>query len=600
MPNRDKHQVLASVFGHKQFRTFQEEAVDTLLANRDLLMILPTGGGKSLCYQLPSVMMEGITVIISPLLALMHDQVTALRELGIEAAMISSMQSAQEIGSIYTRMRNNDIKIVYVAPERLSVGSFLEVLRECRINFFVIDEAHCMSEWGHEFRDDYRKLGMLREQFPSIPIAAFTATATAKVRDDILTHLNLNKPTVIRGTVFRENLTITARHRIGDGRDQLLAFLKEHEEESGIIYAFTRNETEKLSAFLQKKGLKAAPYHAGLETEVKNRTYHDFLADDIQVVVATVAFGMGIDKSNIRYVVHTSLPKTLENYYQEIGRAGRDGLESEVLLLFSAGDAVQKKQLLSQMEETPYKRHAMEKIDAMLRYASSESCRHVQIAEYFGDRIDPCRDHCDNCLEPDRPKKDITVEAQKLLSAVYRVDQRFGMHYVIDILRGSSDQRILQNGHDRLTVYGIGEAFSKPQWLAVADRLLELGALTQGEYSVLQIGPAGWEILKNGTPVSIREDRLNVQAKASKKRRAIPENVDEEVFNALRSLRKEIATEKGVPAYVVFSDKTLLELADNLPQNRDEMLEVNGIGEVKYDKYGEAFLLLCQRLGGNG
>ncbi len=600
MPHTDKLQTLSSVFGHKSFRTFQEEAVDTLLSGRDLLMILPTGGGKSLCYQLPAVMMEGITVIISPLLALMHDQVTALEELGIEAAMISSMQSAEEIGTIYTRMRNNDIKVVYAAPERLAVGSFMEVLRGCRINFFVIDEAHCMSEWGHEFRDDYRKLGMLREQFPGIPVAAFTATATAKVRDDILGHLNLRDPNIIRGTVFRENLTITARHRIGDGKDQLLAFLKEHEGESGIIYTFTRKETEKLSAFLQKKGLKAAPYHAGLETEEKNRTYRDFLADDIQIVVATVAFGMGIDKSNIRYVAHTSLPKTIENYYQEIGRAGRDGLESDVLLLFTAGDAVQKKQLMNTMEESPYKRHAFEKLDAMLRFASSESCRHQQIADYFGDKIDACGDHCDNCLEPDRPKKDITVEAQKLLSAVYRVDQRFGMHYVVDILRGSSDQRILQNGHDRLSVYGIGEALPKAQWMAIADRLLELGALTQGEYSVLQIGESGWDILKNATPVTIREERLEVKTKTAKKRRAVPENVDEETFNALRSLRKEIATEKGVPAYMIFSDKTLLEMADRLPQTKVDMLEIGGIGEVKYEKYGEHFLALCQKLAGNG
>jgi ATP-dependent DNA helicase RecQ len=441
---------------------------------------------------------------------------------------------------------------------------------------------------------------MLREQFPATPIAAFTATATAKVRDDILTHLNLQNPEVIRGTVFRENLTITARHRIGNGMEQLLAFLKEHEDESGIVYTFTRKETEKVSAFLRKKGLKASPYHAGLETAEKNRTYHDFLADDIQIVVATVAFGMGIDKSNIRYVVHTSLPKTIENYYQEIGRAGRDGLESEVLLLFSAGDAVQKKQLLAPMEESPYKRHAMEKLDAMLRFASSESCRHLQIAEYFGDTIEPCKDHCDNCLYPDHPKSDITVEAQKLLSAVYRTDQRFGMHYVIDVLRGSGDQRILQNGHDRLSVYGIGEDRPKPQWLAIADRLLELGALTQGEYSVLVIGPAGWDILKNAVPVTIREERLTIKAKTAKKRTSLPENVDEEIFNALRTLRKEIATEKGVPAYVVFSDKTLLELADTLPQDKGSMLEVGGIGEVKYEKYGEQFLELCRQLAGNG
>lgn len=599
LTDADKHQALRTVFGHAAFRESQERAVDAVLNGRDLLMILPTGGGKSLCYQLPSVLMGGVTIIISPLLALMHDQVTALKELGIEAAMISSMQSAQEIAEIYRRMEEGRIKVVYAAPERLGVGSFLEVLKKTKRNFFVIDEAHCMSEWGHEFRDDYRKLGQLRTLFPDTPLAAFTATATAKVREDIVTHLGLKNPEIIKGTVFRSNLTVTAHHRVGDGKEQLLAFLKEHEGESGIVYAFTRKETESLTAFLQKKGFKAGAYHAGLPTEEKHRTYHDFINDDIQLVVATVAFGMGIDKSNIRFVVHTSLPKTIENYYQEIGRAGRDGLESEVLLLFSAGDAVQKKQLMRDLEESPYKRHAFEKLDAVMRFASSESCRHVQIAEYFGDTIAPCKDHCDSCLYPDHPRSDISVEAQKLLSTVYRLDQRFGMHYVIDVLRGSGDQRIGQNGHTALSVYGIGKEHPKPFWLAVADRLLELGALVQGEFSVLQIGASGWDILKNKNPVQIRQDRLAVKEPAAKKRRAVPEDVDQEIFDALRSLRKSIATEKAVPAYVVFSDKTLLEMASILPTTKEAMLEVGGIGEAKFEKYGESFLNLCRQLGGS-
>ena len=556
---------LKSVFGFSGFRPLQQEAVDTILSRRDLLMILPTGGGKSLCYQLPALLMEGLTVVVSPLLALMHDQVSALKALGIKAEMLSSMQSAEESELIRQRLFQGDIKLLYVAPERLSNDYFLQMLSTLPLALFVIDEAHCVSEWGHEFRDDYRRLGFLKERFPAVGIAAFTATATWKVQQDISSQLRLQDPDVVRGTIFRDNLLIQVRHRIKDGRAQLLDFLQSHRSESGIVYTFTRNATEKLALWLQEQGVRARAYHAGLDTAERNATYHDFVHDDVEVVVATVAFGMGIDKSNIRFVVHMSLPKTIENYYQEIGRAGRDGLEAEVLLLYSVGDITQRKTLIDQLEESPYKQHAYEKLQSMARFANAERCRHELLAAYFDDTIDACGTACDNCINPEKEKETITVEAQKLLSAIFRTGQRFGMHYVVDVLRGSTEKRILDNAHETLSVYGIGKERSKQQWLAIGERLLELGFIVQGEHKALYLTPTGSDWLKGGEALSIARERLNVKERISKK--SVIETVDYDVglFEELRALRKEIADGQGIAPYMVFNDKSLKEMAASQP-----------------------------------
>jgi len=368
-----KKKILQTYFGHDGFRPLQEEVVDAILQKQDVLMILPTGGGKSLCYQLPTLMMEGVTVVVSPLLALMHDQVMALRANGISAAMLSSMQDLDESREIEKQLSKGEIKLLYVAPERLKNRYFLDLLHRLDINFFVVDEAHCVSEWGHEFREDYRKLSLLKIEFPEIPIAAFTATATKAVEQDIAGQLGLVEPKRVRGSLFRQNLMIQAEHRIKDGRVQLMTFLETHTGESGIIYTLSRKSTETIAAYLQSRGLEARPYHAGLPTEEKHRTYADFVADKVQIVVATIAFGMGIDKSNIRFVVHMSLPKTVENFYQEIGRAGRDGLASETLLLFSTSDIVQQRSFIDDLPETAYKQHAYEKLEKMVRFASGES-----------------------------------------------------------------------------------------------------------------------------------------------------------------------------------------------------------------------------------
>ncbi|GIT98732.1 DNA helicase RecQ [Sulfurovum sp. TSL1] len=588
----NKLETLEHYFGHSAFRPLQEEVVDAILAKQDVLMILPTGGGKSLCYQLPTLLMEGITVVVSPLLALMHDQVVALKENGIAAEMLSSMQDIDESQQIEARLRAGEIKLLYVAPERLTNAYFLNLLHQLPINFFVIDEAHCVSEWGHEFRENYRRLSLLKEQFATTPIAAFTATATHAVESDIASNLGLQDPKRVRGSLFRENLTIHARHRIKDGRAQLMEFLKLHTDESGIIYTLSRKSTEAVAHFLQSKGIEARAYHAGLSTEEKNRTYADFVADRVQIVVATIAFGMGIDKSNIRFVVHMTMPKTLENYYQEIGRAGRDGLASETLLLFSAQDIVQQKMFIEDLPETPYKQHAFNKLDSMVRFANSENCRHQSIAAYFDDRIEACGDTCDNCTAPASEKVDITTAARMLLSTILRTDQNFGLHYVIDVLKGSKEQRVLQNGHDTLSVYGIGEEYSKSQWLTIGDKLLELNAVEIGEFKVYRLTAFGIEVIKGLHQIELKKERLTVQKSEVKKRVTYFDDYDVEVYDRLRDLRTQIASEKGIPPYIVFSDKTLKDLSIKVPQDKEAMLEVHGIGEVKFERYGKEFLTL--------
>ncbi len=588
----NKLETLEHYFGHSSFRPLQEEVVDAILAKRDVLMILPTGGGKSLCYQLPTLMMEGITVVVSPLLALMHDQVVALKSNGISAEMLSSMQDLEESQKIEEQLRRGEIKLLYVAPERLTNAYFLNLLHQLPINFFVIDEAHCVSEWGHEFRENYRRLSLLKEQFATTPIAAFTATATHAVESDIASNLGLKDPKRVRGSLFRENLTINARHRIKDGRAQLMEFLKLHTDESGIIYTLSRKSTEAVAHFLQSKGIEARAYHAGLSTEEKNRTYADFVADRVQIVVATIAFGMGIDKSNIRFVVHMTMPKTLENYYQEIGRAGRDGLASETLLLFSAQDIVQQKMFIEDLPETPYKQHAFNKLDSMVRFANSENCRHQSIAAYFDDRIEECGETCDNCTAPASEKVDITTAARMLLSTILRTDQNFGLHYVIDVLKGSKEQRVLQNGHDTLSVYGIGEEYSKSQWLTIGDKLLELNAVEIGEFKVYRLTAFGIEVIKGAHQIELKKERLTVQKSEVKKRVTYFDDYDVEVYDKLRDLRTQIASEKGIPPYIVFSDKTLKDLSMKVPQDKEAMLEVHGIGEVKFERYGKEFLTL--------
>jgi len=588
----NKLDILSSYFGFNSFRANQEEAIDAILNGQDLLMILPTGGGKSLCYQLPTLLLDGVTIVISPLIALMHDQVVALKARGIKAQMISSMQSLEEIREIEQELLGAKIKMLYVAPERLTNEHFLNLLKRVNINYFVIDEAHCLSEWGHEFREDYRKLTLLKKKFPNKSIAAFTATATKEVERDILNNLNLNRPLVLRAPLFRDNLNINIEYRVKDGKKQLLEFLRSYKDESGIIYTQSRKSTESIAKFLQSKGFLAKAYHARLSPEEKNLAFSEFVEDKINIIVATIAFGMGIDKSNIRYVVHLNLPKSVENYYQEMGRAGRDGLSSTTLLLYGVQDIITQKRFIEDLPDSNYKIHAFDKLENFVRLVKSQECRHKEIAKYFGDSIEPCKSLCDNCLDVDLVKVDITKEAQMFLSAMYRTDQRFGLHYIVSILKGSKEQRVLQNAHDKLSVYNIGEYLTKEQWLSIADRLIEIGAILVGEFKVYNITNIGLEILKGKRELEIDERRLVIREVKTKKESFDTSEYNKDIFESLRKLRKEISQNEGVPPYIVFSDKTLKEMSIALPKTKDQMLKVNGIGEIKFKRYGEEFLEL--------
>ena len=582
-------QALKEFFGHNSFKPLQKEGIEAILNKQDLVMILPTGGGKSLVYQLPTMMGDGVTVVISPLIALMQDQVAALQAQKIPAAMLSSALDFEQTNDVIRSLLDGELKFLYLSPERLAHPNTLELLHQVPINFFVIDEAHCISQWGHEFRDDYRLLHQLRHNFETIPITAFTATATHHVIQDILTQLRLHTPVILKGTIFRQNLFIGVQRRIANGYAQLKNFLATHENESGIIYVSSRKKAEELSNHLNQSGYKTLPYHAGLPTHIREQNFKLFVADKVQIMVATIAFGMGIDKADIRFVVHMSLPKSLENYYQEIGRAGRDGENSETLLLFNAGDIAQHKRFLDEVSDEAYKTHLNAKIEQIYRFATSELCFHKQIAEYFEDEIAECGERCLNCVS-ETEQKDITKEAQMLLSAIYKTNQTFGKNYIIDVLRGSQEQKLLNNGADKLSVYGIGKELSKKEWFVVVERLLELGIITLGEFQALKLTNDAISVLKSQQSVSIRQERLSVLEK--QKKRVVKEDFeyDRELFEALRAKRKELADELEVPAYIIFSDKTLKHLANDKPFDKESMLAVNGVGMKKYEQYGEDFL----------
>lgn len=584
----EKYRVLKEHFGHDNFRDFQLEAVESILRGQDLLTILPTGGGKSLCYQLPTMLMDGLTVVITPLIALMQDQVAALKANNITAAMVSSTQTSSEIKNIYSQIYNAELKFLYVAPERLN-PNFLSMLSQIKLNFFVIDEAHCLSEWGHEFRSDYRHLGVLKEAFPTTCVAAFTATATSKVQKDILHSLRLQNPHTIRAKALRDNLEIHVRLRQSNGRAQIVEFLKDFKDERGIIYTYTRKEAEDLAAFLVQKGYNALAYHAGMENKKRQSVHDAFIYDDVDIVVATIAFGMGIDKSNIRFVIHTSMPKTLEGYYQEIGRAGRDGAKSYALLLYKRGDEAIKKSLIFDNGDSTTQGLALQKLKAMASFCSASHCRHQAIANYFGDEVKACQSVCDNCLKGEVEQVCITTDAQKILSAIYRTGSRFGSNYIIDLVRGSSAKRILEFGHDKLSVHGVGKETSKANFEAVIDRLLELEYIDIGEYSALVLQPKSSQLLKGESELFIDKDKMvkktsyNIEQKSSE-------------FEALRGVRAAIAKKEGVAAFMVFGDKTLLEMAQFLPDDKEKMLNITGVGAVKYERYGEAFLQKCREL----
>lgn len=585
-------EILENQFGFNSFRPLQRESIEAITNKQDLLTILPTGGGKSLCYQLPALYFENqLTIVISPLIALINDQVVALNQNDIKADKLTSELTQDEINRVYKELHNKELSLLYVSPERANMDSFKSLLGQLDVSFIVIDEAHCVSEWGHEFRPDYRKLHFLKEDFSHIPIAAFTATATSKVADDIVSSLRLNNPTRLKGSFFRDNLILNVKKRVGNGRPELANFLKNYEDESGIVYTFTRKETEELAKFLKTQGFNALAYHAGLKNDIRKDTQDRFIKDETKIIVATIAFGMGIDKSNVRFVVHMDLPKSMESYYQEIGRAGRDGLKSECLLLYSMGDVVKKSELMNSIEDERYKNFAKNKIEELYAYANSRECRHQAVVSYFEESLSECETLCDNCQKDDIKEIDITKEARMLLSAIYRTGQNFGKAHIVDILRGSKNTKVLDNRHEQLSVYGIGSEITKVSWGLIIDKLFEIKALKRGEFRQLVMTTLGVDVLKGKTKVSGEEEifqKRDKKVSLAKKETSL-EHRDEH-FEALRELRKAIADEAGVPPYIVFSDKTIKEIASLLPQDKESFLDINGVGQVKLERYGKKFM----------
>ncbi len=577
---------VAGVWGFDSLRPFQLEAIRAGMEQRDSLVVLPTGGGKSLCYQTPPIVMGRMDVVVSPLIALMKDQVDGLRQNGYQAAAIHSGMSAREKREIEQAALDGDLNLLFVAPERLVSGWFLSFLEKCDAKSFVIDEAHCISQWGHDFRPEYRQLRLLRDHFPRAGFHAYTATATERVREDIIRQLGLRDPSMIVGRFDRPNLLYRVTPRV-DARRQILEALARHQDEAAIIYCLSRKETERLAAFLSERGLNAAPYHAGMESRDRAETQEAFLEERIDVVCATVAFGMGIDRSDVRCVIHASTPKSLEHYQQETGRAGRDGLEAECLLLYSPADAIRWGRLLD--DEAPESQS--EHLDEMRRFCSDLTCRHRSLSEHFGQSLegDNCA-ACDVCLGEVEELPDATTIAQKALSCVYRMGQSYGVAHLVDVLRGAETEAVIQRGHDAISTYGILSDLSKKALTNIVHQLVDHGALSRsgGDRPVVELNERSRAILRGEEQV-----RLVKPAERVRTRRADTaswEGVDQELFERLRHLRRQLAQERSAPAYIIFGDDTLRELARSKPGSLIEMANIRGVGSKKLEQYGEIFV----------
>ncbi len=579
-------------FGYDQFRPLQREIIEDALAGRDVFVLMPTGGGKSLCFQLPALMREGLTIVVSPLIALMKDQVDALQTSGIAATYLNSTLDREEAKTRWRGLHRGEYRMLYVAPERLMLETFLERALNWNIAQFAIDEAHCISEWGHDFRPEYRELKKLRKHLPDVPIMALTATATERVRADIVKELELLDARAYVASFNRPNLTYRVIPKTS-AYEQLLAFIRSRPNDSGIIYCASRKSTESLAGNLIKDDVSAKPYHAGLTTAERTKHQDAFLRDDVRVITATIAFGMGINKPNVRFVVHYDLPKNLESYYQETGRAGRDGLPSECVLLFSAGDVAKQRHFIDEKTEKEA-RIARAQLQQMVHFAETRECRRGVLLEYFGEKFLPrsC-DSCDNCLQP-RETFDGTMPAQKFLSCVYRIHARhgfgFGLGHIVDVLRGADTEAIRQRGHNELSTYGIGGELKRGEWQAIGRELLRLGLVecAPGKFATWSLTPAGLEALRKRTSIVLTKQIEIAEKRARTKPGAI--ECDEVLFERLRALRRQLADERGVPAYIIFSDVSLREMARKYPTNSPEFRRIAGVGEQKLKDFGEVFM----------
>ena len=587
--SNNAQQILLDVFGYTTFREGQEEIINQLYAGNDALVVMPTGGGKSLCFQIPALMRSGICFVISPLISLMKDQVDTLRACGVAAAYLNSSLSYAQQNQIINEMHSGLLKIVYIAPERLLRPDFIQRLENLPVNLFAIDEAHCISQWGHDFRPEYALLGELKQRFPAIPLVALTATADHATQQDILARLQFNKPLVAIHSFDRPNIEYLLIEKYRP-LIQLFNYLAEHKNESGIIYCTSRRRTEELSQKLIGKGLKARCYHAGLPLDERQAVQDLFIKDEVDIVVATVAFGMGIDKPNVRFVVHYEIPKNIESYYQETGRAGRDGLPAQAMLFYDPADSARVRGLLEKNDNEEQLRIELHKLNTMVAFAEAQTCRRQVLLNYFGEYSHKPCGNCDVCLDP--PKSyDATEDAQKILSCVYRTGQYFGMGYVVEVLRGAQTARVKSLGHDKLSTFAIGKEQPVEHWLGILRQLIHRGLLMQNltRGSALQLTQAARPILRGEEVLHLAVPRLQM-VKTKKKRGMLANISGNKLFARLRRLRKQIADREDLPPYIIFSDVSLSEMSEIMPLTDTEFLNISGVGHIKLNKYGEEFL----------
>lgn len=580
--------LLKQAFGYSEFRDGQAEVIQAALQQRDSFVLMPTGGGKSLCYQLPALLLPQVTIVVSPLMSLMKDQVDALKANGIAAEFVNSSLSREEVLQVFARLRRGELKLLYVAPERLLQPNFLDRLQEVGVSLFAIDEAHCISQWGHDFRPDYMALALLKQRFAGVPLMALTATADGATRQDITQQLTLQQPYIHLGSFDRPNIRYTVQEKFRPV-EQLIAYLQQQDGASGIVYCSSRRKVDELTEQLKQRGFNAAAYHAGLSSEQRNAVQDAFKRDDYQLIVATVAFGMGVNKSNIRYVVHFELPRTIEAYYQETGRAGRDGVAAEAILLFDPADIARMKRWL-EAEENPQRAEvAWQRFLAMAAFAEAQICRRQVLLNYFGEARQQGCGNCDICLQPPQ-QFDGTELAQKALSCVYRVGQSFGMHHVIDVLRGGQNQKIVELQHDKLSTWGLGKDLSHDYWLSILRQLIHFGLLQQDitAHSVLKLQPAARPVLRGETALSLAVPRL--QSVKREPQRLSKQQYDRALFAKLKALRKHIAARDDVAPFVVFSDASLIEMCQQLPTDNRSLLAISGVGQTKLSRYGADFI----------
>ena len=593
-------EILNSLYGYDSFRGHQAEIIETVSAGNNALVLMPTGGGKSLCYQIPSLVRDGVGVIITPLIALMQDQVDAMQQLGVKAAFLNSILSHSEQNTIEQQLRAGQLDLLYIAPERLIQPYTQELLANCKLALFAIDEAHCVSQWGHDFRADYLSLSLLQERFPSIPRIALTATADVRTRKEIVERLSLTDARVFVSGFDRPNIRYAIANKT-TVKKQLLDFLKQRQNEAGIVYCLSRKKVEDTAAWLTQQGFTALPYHAGLPAQLRQTHQKRFLRDDGVIIVATIAFGMGIDKPDVRFVAHLDLPKSIEAYYQETGRAGRDGLPADAWMVFGLQDVVRLQQMAQESDGSEqFKRAERHKLDAMLGLCEVTSCRRKVLLNYFADNAPDQCGNCDNCQIPPQTW-DATEAAQKLLSCVYRTGQRFGAMHMMDVLQGKETDKVMQHGHQQQSTFGLGKNIHEAQWRSLIRQLVVRGLLRvdiEG-YSALQLTDQCRPVLKGEQSLFLRIEEIKAPtakkagSKSARKAQILPE--DQELWDELRECRKMLAEESNVPPYVIFHDATLKEMLDIMPTSEAEMLRINGVGESKLEKYGDDFMHILRR-----